>query len=741
MKNDFKVQPINNRYDIFLDKVVSRMLAHQTFFKPAVFFVASEDRILSLQEVGYLPKELVKATSYFCHSFQVNKMMMKYGDCHQISVPIFQEEKKLFLGVIIQCTNEKSQKIHQYLEIVSIGLVSANLDQLFEPLGVSPEELLIAADYRMEFSRLAKALVTCYTKKVNRHIGIYELNHKKATLVCSSTKLPMDEVTITELFIDEQLEQTDMPFLVTGEKLNNKNTNAYLLFPVVFMSNVVSFLVFSFESDEEVYAEKEHYCGWVNKLIPIFEKGLEQPTGKVEKRKDILLQVTKKFHSTMDIANVLDEIVAAIKNVYPRFHVHLLISQEWKVNHDLPIKPFMYGTDSSNRMAEQAYLTGRIQVDHEAMNENIVLYAPLKGKQGVYGVMEIELVDYTRIPRAEIEFIKMLADTGGIALENAELFQQSRKLIYDLQLINETSHQLNLNLRLSDTINFMTRQITESFGAEQVGFIIFQPNGGYIVLEGSSPLFSEAAILDELEPFLQRMKREKDSVFIGDTDIQNEKVIEGYKSILSVPMIQNKELKGVVIAIHHKTNHFSFDNFKLLQSLVFHSTLAFTNSMLHEELERLVITDHLTRLHSRRFLDECIQESLQKDANGSFLLLDIDDFKTINDTFGHQVGDDIIIQVANVLKKNIREGDIAARWGGEELAIYFPRVEIKIGKQIAHRILRAVELETSPRVTVSIGLSSWSSSEKGMTLQKLFKLADQGLYDAKEAGKNRVIVK
>ncbi|KHF39639.1 hypothetical protein LQ50_13475 [Halalkalibacter okhensis] len=455
----------------------------------------------------------------------------------------------------------------------------------------------------------------------------------------------------------------------------------------------------------------------------------------------MLMQVTKKFYSTMDVAKVLDGIVEAIKQAYPNFIVHLLISQEWKVNDELPIKPFIYGTEKSNPLVEQAYLSGQVQMAQPLGKDNIFLIAPLKGKQGVYGVMEIEIVGYSHIPKEELDFIKMLADIGGVALENAELFQQSHKLIHDLQLINETSHQLNLNLRLADTINFMTRQIKDSFGAEHVGFLIFQTNGESIVLEGSSSLFLEEMIIEELDSFLQTVKRDKDSVFIGDTSLQNVKVLEGFRSVLAVPMIQNKQLKGVVLAVHRNKNHFSFDNFKLLQSLVHHSTLAFTNSMLHEELEKLVITDHLTRLHSRGYLDECIQESLTQDGKGSFLLLDIDNFKYVNDTFGHQVGDDIIIQVANVLKRNIRDGDIAARWGGEELAIYFPRVDVEIGLNIANRILRAVEIETSPRVTVSIGLASWSSKDPDITLQKLLKLADQGLYAAKETGKNRVVVK
>ncbi|GAE25828.1 GGDEF domain protein [Halalkalibacter wakoensis JCM 9140] len=728
----------SNKYEDILRRVVARISANQSFFTPAVFFIATETNITSINEIGYIPKSLVEAKTFFHQHFIPETISSPYEDYRQIVVPIVADQngETLFLGVIVQCTTESIPFISQYVEALSNGIGSSLYDTKYE---ITTEELLLEANYKMEFSRLAGSFIECCSKKQRDYeLVIYKYKEKKLSPVGSSAQQLHSDIVLTKDLAALLLHRTENAVVLKAEQLTGEvDERKFAIFPIVLEGEIVAAIVF-------ILSRLEHASSlaWVNKLVPLFQRGFEQEKlNEDEKRKDILMLVTKKFHSTMDIAEVLGEIVAAIKRVYPSFLVHLLISQEWKAKDDLPIKPFMYGSDQGNGKAEQAYLSGRIQVEHEADNGTIFLYAPLKGKQGVYGVMEIQTVGYSDIPKEEIDFIKMLADTGGIALENAELFQQSRKLIRDLQLINETSHQLNLNLRLSDTINFMTQQITESFGAEQVGFFIFQTNGEFIVLEGSSELFCQKSVHIDLESFMLKIKREKDSIFIGDTDLQDVNVLQGFKSVLAVPMIQNKELKGVVIAVHRNTNHFSFDNFKLLQSLVHHSTLAFTNSMLHEELEKLVITDHLTRLYSRNYLDECIQESLMKENQGTFLLLDIDNFKKVNDTYGHQVGDDIIIQVANVLKRNIRNDDIAARWGGEELAIYFPEIEIEVGLDIAYRILRAVELETSPRVTVSIGLSYWTNNDSKRSLQKLFTLADQGLYVAKETGKNRVVVK
>ncbi|NEU29914.1 sensor domain-containing diguanylate cyclase [bacterium LRH843] len=486
-------------------------------------------------------------------------------------------------------------------------------------------------------------------------------------------------------------------------------------------------------------AKEDKIFGYLEGLslgIEAYERSIEEGL-----QKDLLLQVTKKFHMAMNVAEVLEEVVGAIQKVYPDFRINLLLSQEWEVNEELPIKPLIYGAKCGNRTVEHAYLTGEIQIDENSHMDGKTLFVPLRGKQGVYGVMEIQTFRNGDLSKYKIDFIQLLADTGGNALENAELYQQSRNLIHDLQLINETTHQLNRNLRLSDTIHFMTNQIMQSFEAEEVGFVLFSGDGEPCVLDGSTTFFSKTLFLDEIKRLIQRIQREKDAVYIGDTHLYEDVYLEKYRSALIIPMIQNSETIGAAVTLHSQMYHFTFEDFKLLQSLIHHSTLAFTNSILHEELERLAITDHLTKLYSRSYLDKRIKKSMEEDKKGTFLLLDIDNFKLINDTYGHQIGDEVIIQIANIMKGKVREEDIVARWGGEELAIYLPKVDGDIGLSIAQRIVKVVPTVTKPKVTVSIGLAQWSAKDANASLKRLFNLADEALYEAKRSGKNGVVMK
>ena len=458
-----------------------------------------------------------------------------------------------------------------------------------------------------------------------------------------------------------------------------------------------------------------------------------------EKRYEQLHRVTSKFHSSMDMDDVLGEIIQTLQEVYPLFTHYLLLSHDNKNRQNLPIKHLQYDSEYANMAAMQAYVSGNIQFEDSLKDKSSILYVPLKGKQGVYGVLQVISPNTMMFPKNEIGFITLLANTAGSALENAQLYQQSKRLIADLQLINETSHRLNSNLRLTETMNFMCKQIMGSFHAQEVGFVLFNEENQKQILPGSTTFFTNNQAEEYIQFVNDKILKERDSLFIGDIKSDENFSTAVYCSLMAVPMVQSGTLKGLSIVLHEAPYHFSFEAFKLLQSLIHHSTLAFTNSMLREELEKLVVTDHLTKLYSRNYLDEKIQQSMINDAYGTFILIDIDNFKTINDTFGHQIGDEVIMQVADLIKSNIRENDIGARWGGEELAIYLPKVELEAGIRIAKRMVKKVEINTNPKITVSCGVSYWHN-ERADSVKKLFNRADEALYIAKNTGKNRVIV-
>ena len=180
-----------------------------------------------------------------------------------------------------------------------------------------------------------------------------------------------------------------------------------------------------------------------------------------ENRYKQLYRVTQKFHSSMNKESVLKEIILTLKDVYPDFTYILFLSQDHKGYEGLPIESLDYDCEDSVLM--QSYVSGSIAFEDSGQKRESILYAPLKGKQGVYGVLQVNAPNTPVFPKNEVEFISLLAATAGGAIENAQLYEQSKQLVADLQLINETSHYLNTNLSLADMMEYMTKRSSHLF--------------------------------------------------------------------------------------------------------------------------------------------------------------------------------------------------------------------------------------------------------------------------------------
>ncbi|UXH43855.1 sensor domain-containing diguanylate cyclase [Rossellomorea vietnamensis] len=523
-------------------------------------------------------------------------------------------------------------------------------------------------------------------------------------------------------------------------------TEEYILRPILIEKEDLSSIKFHFtKSDGSPLAilqvKKEDSKRWADESwLHSFWKASNQflqHTGGIqtvledERRYRELFKVTEIFHSTRDVHTLLVQVIETLKQVFPIDEFRLLLSNDRHDFGELPIKSFDF--ERANESAMQAFVNGTIE-----SGEEDILYAPLKGKQGIYGVLEVESasLDFTD---QKIEFIRLLAYTAGSALENAKLYEQSKRLITDLQLINETSHQLNLNLRLSETVQFLKKQIKRSFQASAIGFVLLQ-KGEYTILDESSPVFFEEIGRSFISYVKKRIEEERDSIFLGDVGDRFEGA-GAFPSIMAAPMVQNEALIGFCVVLHKEPYMFSFDMYKLLQSFIHHSTLAITNATLREKLEHMVITDHMTKLFARNYLDDEMESSMNKDELGTLLLIDIDDFKSINDNYGHQIGDEVIIEVSNLIKGIVSHHGFVARWGGEELAVYLPSLGRKEGMEIAERIIKDIPLKTDPSVTLSCGLSIWKADDDHCpkSVKELVKKADEALYLAKNNGKNQVV--
>lgn len=257
--------------------------------------------------------------------------------------------------------------------------------------------------------------------------------------------------------------------------------------------------------------------------------------------------------------------------------------------------------------------------------------------------------------------------------------------------------------------------------------------------------------------------------------IKKEGAVEsGDGSLICVPMIANARVLGVLCAYHPNTNHFNFEHerFFLAFSRFIAQTLSNVRHMstleeqvmvrtemlentlketetLKEQFEKLAYMDELTGLHNRRFFFPEARAALSRAVRYgqpfTMVLLDLDDFKKVNDSYGHPVGDLLLRSISKIMKKFVREGDILARFGGEEFILALPNTNIKNASQLAERILKFIrenELnEEIPdfNVTASAGLTCLSgqvSDDTSDLLDQLLVQADDALLESKANGKN-----
>ena len=187
---------------------------------------------------------------------------------------------------------------------------------------------------------------------------------------------------------------------------------------------------------------------------------------------------------------------------------------------------------------------------------------------------------------------------------------------------------------------------------------------------------------------------------------------------------------------------------ELLEYLAGQAVVSIENASLHETVERQAVTDELTGLANVRAFTSILERELERgrrfETPLALVMLDLDDFKLVNDTYGHQQGDEVLAQVAGVLRDLSRELDTPARYGGEEMALVLPQTDIEGAEMLAERIREAVEALRVPRVggggalcvTASFGVASVPFS--AIDREGLIAAADAALYRAKRGGKNRV---
>lgn len=319
----------------------------------------------------------------------------------------------------------------------------------------------------------------------------------------------------------------------------------------------------------------------------------------------------------------------------------------------------------------------------------------------------------------------------------------SYKTENSLKKFNKTiSSRLELNLLCEAALN----QIVEH--SNSAGGMVIVDQQGALEIVAHRGIKENKDILDH-EIIWRVLKTTKMESIKLPQDITIDGILVTYqpKEILFVPIVYKELCLGIILLA--STEFYSEQAKSDIQLLNGSFALALKNALSYNQLQELAANDPLTNIFNRRFgmmrLEEEYNRSIRMNIPLGLFIADIDLFKNVNDTYGHTVGDRVLVLIAKIAKQALREGDIFIRYGGEEFMAILPGASTTDIKLVAERFRRMVEesalqhLNQQIKVTISIGITSYPENDVSK-MEDLIEKADHALYQAKETGRNKVVL-
>jgi two-component system cell cycle response regulator len=340
------------------------------------------------------------------------------------------------------------------------------------------------------------------------------------------------------------------------------------------------------------------------------------------------------------------------------------------------------------------------------------------------------------------------------------LLNKLEEQVHRAELLSDLIRLFSSSLQIDDLLDRVVSKSTEVLG--EISFIVLSGENGQIRLEsafskdherlvkmlittvnfGSEGLNAEllSDVLTRREPVV--ISNLQQANVSGEMRVFVEKY--SVMSLLAVPIQTKEVVLGAFISLGTDSKVFSNDDVATASALADFTAIALENAGLFAELQRSAITDSLTGAYNTRFFHEVLgRETARADRYTtplSLLMIDIDTFKVVNDTFGHVVGNKVLTHISNALKLTVRNTDFVFRCGGDEFGVVLPGTNLEGAMRVAEKILQKVEtadilnsLGYSGPVTVSIGLSEY---HRGSHFEMLVAEADQALYASKRSSKN-----
>lgn len=418
----------------------------------------------------------------------------------------------------------------------------------------------------------------------------------------------------------------------------------------------------------------------------------------------------------------------------------------WVAAHGTPLRVDDAGSDPRG-----ATIPGTDDVDES------MLVVPMRHDDRLLGVITLSRLGLNRFDDDDLRLLLILADQAATAFAGTAALAEARRLAAELRMLLDMSSALSRSLDPKDVAGLMAEHLARAVGAERAQISDWDRVANRVRTLGCFPAADRDGIEDfyalDAYPLTARVLEERLIVTVDAEDPAADPAEvavlrrEGMRGLLMLPLVAKDESVGIVEITSSLPPTADPEKITLARTMAHEAAMALENARSYETARNQADRDPLTGFFNHRYLHERLSEEVLRAARTrrplSVLMLDLDDFKLVNDTLGHVHGDRVLAYAAETIRSNLRASDVAARYGGDEFAVILPESSADDAAGVAERILAAFRARpftasggTSLPVGVSIGVAAHPGD--GRTATELIAAADAGLYAAKSEDGGRV---
>jgi len=477
----------------------------------------------------------------------------------------------------------------------------------------------------------------------------------------------------------------------------------------------------------------------------------------------VLYDAGQAVLSTFDLDEVLQRILAIAHDYFHLRNVAIMLldkpSQQlyvrsqigWDEGQDKIRWSFGQGITGEAANNKQPVYSPNVTTDARyfcsAKSTRSELAIPLMVRDEVVGVLDCQSDRQDHFDYETIDLLTLFSTQASIALQNAHLYSLERERARQLQAINAIAQQTTAVLDLEDLLGKVCVLIQGAFRVSHVSLFLREDHD--LVLRAHhgtlTPCIPEGGRFPATtQPWASILADSCTSIERDLCGTPAARFFMESASRLCIPLISFGQTLGVLALDSTQADDFNDGDQQSLESVADICATAIQNAHYVERVKQLAYLDGLTGIFNRRFFELRIMEEIERakrfGTGMAVIMADIDEFKKLNDEFGHVLGDEVLRQVSSVFHQQLRKVDVVCRYGGEEFAVLLTQVNAEQALGVAEKLRKVVAGWQFPGVPRTVTISSGAAAfpDHGSTRDALVKAADSALYAAKQGGRNQV---